>query len=669
MIANPRFAARPLAAVRIELGGRAALAGIVAISAIARALAAFTHVTPSYFPDEYLYAAISRSLGASGRPLVRGSTAHFPALLEPLLAAPLWAAGSLETGYRLVQLENAVFMSLAAIPVYALARHLGLTTRYSLACAAFAVAGPSLTYSGSVLADPVAYPLALTALYGGLRALERPSARSQLAFLALASLACFARVQYAVLFPAFAVGALVVDQRRAFRTQRLPLGLFAAASAGVAVVGLEGAAGYYSVVASDHIGAATLRWLGVDLFLVVLSSGMAIAPGAVVGLLAARGRAQVAFAALAGPFAAASLLEAAVYASNGADDFEGRYLMALAALLPIAFGLYLQHGRPARSAAAAIAAVVAVLTALVPLSGYAAGGGYSNSPFLWSLKALEWPLGIADASLVFALAATAGALLAVAVAWRRLPSAVAIVWTLAVAAALSAGASIFSTNSSELVRARLVAPDPSWIDHARIGPVAAVETPGTARGPLTEQLFWNRSLDRELLLAGADPTDALATSKLSVARDGTLLAAERPLQTSLLFDEYMTTPVLTGAVPAGRLRTFVLLRRTATPKLRLLEVGRFWDGWLSVRGTLQTWAPRAGAIEFTLSLPWGHRQPAVLRFTGRRVVVRPGRPVQLRLPVPRGHWSSTFALVSGATVLPDQRPVIVRSTAPVFVPR
>src|SRR5262249_14132292 len=133
----------------------AVLAGIVALSAVARALAALAHPAPTYFPDEYLYAAMSRSLGTSGRPLVRGSTAHFPALLEPLLAAPLWAVGSLETSYRLVQFENALFMSLAAVPVYALARHLGLGTRYSLVCAASAVAGPALVYSSSILADPV----------------------------------------------------------------------------------------------------------------------------------------------------------------------------------------------------------------------------------------------------------------------------------------------------------------------------------------------------------------------------------------------------------------------------------------------------------------------------------------------------------------------------------
>ena len=74
-------------------------------------------------------------------------TGHFPALLEPLLAAPLWLVGSTATAYRLVQFENALFMSLAAIPIYLLARRLGLGTRYALASAAFALALPDLVFS------------------------------------------------------------------------------------------------------------------------------------------------------------------------------------------------------------------------------------------------------------------------------------------------------------------------------------------------------------------------------------------------------------------------------------------------------------------------------------------------------------------------------------------
>ena len=137
-------APRTIAASRIRIGARASLAGIVYVSFVVRELTAIAHPTPTYFPDEYVYAAVSRSLGDTGRPLVRGAGAHFPALLEPLLAAPFHALCSPAAAYRLTQLENALFMSLAAVPVYLIARRLTLSARYALACAVFAVAIPDL---------------------------------------------------------------------------------------------------------------------------------------------------------------------------------------------------------------------------------------------------------------------------------------------------------------------------------------------------------------------------------------------------------------------------------------------------------------------------------------------------------------------------------------------
>src|SRR4029077_14252264 len=87
-------------------------------------VAALWHTTPLYFPDEYIYGSIARSLAQSGKPMIRGSSAHFPAMLEPLLAAPFWLTHDAELAYRLTQAENALAMSLAAVPVYLLVRRL-----------------------------------------------------------------------------------------------------------------------------------------------------------------------------------------------------------------------------------------------------------------------------------------------------------------------------------------------------------------------------------------------------------------------------------------------------------------------------------------------------------------------------------------------------------------
>ena len=210
----------------------------------------------AYFPDEYIYTALSRSIAPAADPLVRGEPAHFPALLEPLLAAPLWLVGSIATGYRLVQCENALFMSLAAIPVYLLARRLGLGSRYALASAAFALALPELVFSALLLSDPLAYPLVLGALYAGVVALQAPSRRAQLAFVGLAGLATFARAEYVVLAVAFVVAAILLDGRAASRLQRLPLVLFGGVAIVVAALGPSRVLGFYSAVDGSTSTAA-----------------------------------------------------------------------------------------------------------------------------------------------------------------------------------------------------------------------------------------------------------------------------------------------------------------------------------------------------------------------------------------------------------------------------
>src|SRR5205807_4482581 len=117
---TPSFPVRPVP------GGR------IAVTVGARFAAVLAHATPLYFPDEYIYGAIARSVGQHGRLAVRGAPAHFPALLEPLLTAPFWAFGNAEVAYRLTQGLNVVAMSLAAVPLYLLCRRLGLGERLAL---------------------------------------------------------------------------------------------------------------------------------------------------------------------------------------------------------------------------------------------------------------------------------------------------------------------------------------------------------------------------------------------------------------------------------------------------------------------------------------------------------------------------------------------------------
>ncbi len=84
------------------------LGGLVALSAVVRFLfSALPLQTPFYLPDEYTYSALARGIAETGRPVIRGVPAHFPALLEPLLAAPFWLFGDPQLAFRLTQAEHA----------------------------------------------------------------------------------------------------------------------------------------------------------------------------------------------------------------------------------------------------------------------------------------------------------------------------------------------------------------------------------------------------------------------------------------------------------------------------------------------------------------------------------------------------------------------------------
>ena len=113
---------------------------VVGISTVVRGTVAFARQTPMYFPDEYMYSELGRSISNGGRPLVRGTESTFPALLQPILTAPAWLLGDVATSYHVVQAANALAVSLAAVPVYLLARRVGVGDRLALVAAAIAPA-------------------------------------------------------------------------------------------------------------------------------------------------------------------------------------------------------------------------------------------------------------------------------------------------------------------------------------------------------------------------------------------------------------------------------------------------------------------------------------------------------------------------------------------------
>ena len=658
------------------------LAGIVAASAAVRAVVALVRPAPTLLPDEYIYAELARSLADTGRPLVRGASAHFPALLQPLLTAPAWLVDDVGVSFRLVALLGAVVMSLAAVPVYLLARRLGVASGPALACAALALAVPDTVYASYVVAEPFAYPLALAAFTAGVAALARPDRRLQVAFLLLAGLSVFARAQFAVLPLCYAAAVVALGLRegalrRALREQALALAPLAIVVVAVLAAGPRRALGYYEgVLDFDVLSPDLARWTGLDAMVLAYAVGWTLVPGALLGIWLAlrrpRTRAELAFGVLIVPVVLALLLEAAVYALGG-DRVQERYFFYAAPLAAVAFALYASRGLPHRLAHGALAVGLVAVSSRLPLSGFSAAEGKTNSPVLYAVSWLESALGdVGLASLLVALGFAAGTLLLVLAIWRAGRAVVPLAFGLSLATclALLAGAVAYDRESGELGRATVFAADPSFVDASGLANVALLQSPNGGRTFALGHLFWNRSVDRVLLLPQAEEVDAFVDTTVALGPDGTLLAAGKPVRGPLLVDAFGSTMRFRGADEVARSGAYRLLRPAGQPRLALYVRGRYYDGWLAPGGSIQLFpdAPGeglAGRLSFRVTAP--PKAPGELALEGQTVRLAAGtsRVVTIRVCAP-GSWTTDFEGPPTASF--DGRFVSVRTSEPVFVP-
>jgi hypothetical protein len=317
--------------------------------------AASKHAGPAYFPDEYLYTELSRSIATSGHAYVRGALSHFAPLLAPLVTAPAWLFGNVSAGYHAAQAINVTFVSLAAVPVFVLARTLRLGRPQALTAAALALALPGLLYASFMLSEPIAYPLVLAAIATGVRALDRPSMRTIAMFVGFVFLASFARLQFAVLLPCFLValvGMLSREQRVKVTLRRhwrsgaaLVLATIALAAAGPA------RSGYYPSFLHVGIDLENLvSSLGLNALILAIGTGIVLLPGSILGAVAAierpRMRAELAFALFTLAVTVALLLQASIYGDTHVA--QTRYTFYLVPLWVISFLLYAQRGWPRR---------------------------------------------------------------------------------------------------------------------------------------------------------------------------------------------------------------------------------------------------------------------------------------------------------------------------------
>jgi hypothetical protein len=656
--APPRVEARPFWASLLCAHG--AVAAVVALSFAGHWLLGLLEATPVYFPDEYVYASLARSLAHAGRPLVRGEAAHFPALLEPILAAPFSLVGGPQLAYRLTQGLNSLAGSLGAVPIYLLCRRLGLGGRFAVAAAALTVLRPGLFFSAFVLADPIAQPLVLGAIYAGVCVLTQPTRRNEVGFLALAALATLARLQYLPLPLLLVVCALVLEGG--------PLAALA-----VLVASPQQLLGYYGGVLDLSLRPRALaHWYVTELLLVTLATGVVLVPAALVGLARAIRReappAERSFAALTLAFAFLLLSEAALYASNGAGRYEGRYMSALTPLVVPAFGLYRKHGCRRRRTIVLLALLVLDGLLTIDLFGYTVGQAKAQSPLLIALYRLEDELAqplayLAVCGLVSALCLGA----VVATVRRRWAAPAALTVNGAMAVAVLAGAVSFDHVASADAKAQLFPSGLGWVDRSGLRDIAVLNLPGTRSNAALMQLFWNERVTDVLRFPGAPGIDAFGSKQTTLVRDGTLLLAGRPLRRPLLVDDYADTIELTGAREVARSGSFRLWLPLRPARLRLYAAGRYWDGWLAPRATIATWPDRPSLLRLRVALPApAPRTRVVVSYGGRRLSVplAPGRAETLAVCVDRRSPSLVALAFTKPLQLADGRLVAARASAP-----
>jgi dolichyl-phosphate-mannose-protein mannosyltransferase len=597
----------------------ALLGSLIVISAVARSIAAWKHSVPRLFPDEYIYVSISRSIG-HGHLQIRGEPVHFPAVFEPIVSSPIWRLFSIGTAYHLVQVENAIAASLAAIPVFLLARWLYLRRGYAIGVAIYALLVPELVLIAYTSSDAVGYPLALTAILLAVVSLDSPRPRLQVGFLVFASLATLTRVEYVALVPAYLVAAIAMERRNVWRRHRIAL----LAAIPVAIIFVVAVFGYYAGERDTALNGAYAKWLFLQMFLLTLATGTLMVPGAVAALTKPRTRRELAFALFAAVLALELIAEATAHSANS-SQFKERYVYVLGVLIAIAFGLYIKHDRPRRPVVIGIAAAMIIAAARLPLSEYATASFKMDSQFLFAVSYAQDRFGTSNASLVIALITTLGAIGAIALAFRG-GAIIPLALTACFALVVTLTAVHVDLEATQRVRAEQ-APNLSWVDQAASGPVDAIETPLALGQDLIYQLYWNPSIKRELLLGAANATDAFSAPPLRIGRDGTLLNASR----EVLFHDFGTTGRSANATVVKREDGFVLWRGASPIRLRLVVEGRFRDQWLSRSGRLRAWTASGSGVGvgFVLSLPRGRGSQSTVTFGNLTVHLAPGQQVHV----------------------------------------
>jgi hypothetical protein len=483
--------------------GPLAVAGLVLLSVAARIAVGREISTPFILVDELIHGGLARSVREGFSWHVRGER-MMVTFLYPLLIAPAWLAESMDTVYGLAKALNAVWMSLAAVPVYLWGRRL-VAERWAVAAAALTLLMPSMVFTGTLMAENVFLPAFLLFAWALWSALERPTLARQALVLGAAALCVLVRVQGLIALPILTTTVVAYDVRRVRAWWPTALVLAVAA---IALVTVPSSLGVYGGVDDPHYTVGALaKWLVYETGVLALAVG-------VVPLVALAFVRERAFLAVAGSCAGWLLALATVSSLWTPVGIKERYMLHAMPLLFLALALWVERGLPRPRWAIAAASVPALAAVALPLHTLfrepsLLGNAFGLLPFyrlsldVGGARVLVVALAIAAAAAVVALPARWAAALPVAIGVYLLVANVPVV-------------AVLRNHALGVRELANLDPEPSWIDIRADGPVAYVNTsnyaPETLRGdlwsqwaPVWEAEFWNHKLERVISLEYPEP--------------------------------------------------------------------------------------------------------------------------------------------------------------------
>ena len=632
------------------------LATIVVVSSGLRLVAVRGMPAPFIFVDELIYSELARSLADGGGYAVRGEPTSGYSLLYPLLVAPAYALEDLVTAHGAAQSLNAVVMSLAALPAYALARRVA-GSGLALLVAAGAVAVPSMAYTGTITTESLFYPVALAVALALVRYLERPDVARTAVLVGALGLAFGVRSQALGFVPAVVTAPLLLALLRRDRAEVrrvVPVAAVLGALA-LAVVGLQAVRGRspldllgtYSVVGESgyDVGQVLRFWLWQTQELVLY---VAVVPLAALVVLLARARSAAPRVQehLAATVAIGiwSLVVVGTFTSRFASDrVQDRYVFFLAPLLLVGLAAWVGAGAPRPRWLALGASLVSLLLVVsFPYGRFLAEPAKSDTLGLlplWSVDDdLSWLapwtiVGFAGVAMLalFLLVPRRQALLvplAVVVAWAALGQ---VVWR---------GEKGFRVASAGALFQGIRSVERGWIDAAVPdgGEVVVLWTGNADRFTVNQNEFFNRRVGRVFYTDQPTPGD-LPEEPVQVGDDGVYRDAQGvPVRAPYALLDQTVVPL--GDVVAQDEALGMTLWRLAGPLSQTTSITGLYpnDTWSGPTVTWRRRSCRPGVLRADLhSDPALHTTPQRVRAVtdGARaaVVFPPTRTATLRIPV------------------------------------